>query len=591
MQNFSLTWDLDSLFSGGSHSSALHSLLHHVKHQLQKFERKFHQLSDIKQGILYFQELDGHCRDLQYFIDCLLSQNVEDQKALQLHSEVNLLRARCDSLGEELNVLLAGLDQETIANLLANPDLEPIAFHLQERIQQTKEKLPIEQEQLIHQLGIDGYQGWSNIYDMFIGQLQISSPFSPEELLSVGQAANRLFNIERPVRQAWFQRWEETWSLHENLSAQMLNHLAGFRLNVYKARGWHSILHEPLWCNRMQEQTLTAMWNAVNKHKASLVKYLKCKARILGVQRLAWHDVEAPLPFSEEPETPFQEAAEFIIRDFHEFSPAMGVFAQEAFEKRWIEAEDRSGKRPGGFCASFLSAQESRIFMTYSGTMMNILTLAHELGHAYHSYEVREQPIFAQQYPMNVAETASTLAEIVVINGWMRHSEDPKVQLTLLDMKLQRAVMFLMNIHARFLFELDFYHERQKGFVLPHRLNALMEQAQRQAFGEELSEWHPHFWVAKQHFFITEVPFYNFPYTFGYLFSQGVYAHLKDHSTRDQEYAALLRDTGRLPVEELANRHLGIQLQEPDFWEKALKLIEEDISAYLQLYRTLVSTH
>lgn len=582
-KSFSLNWDLNSLFSGESHSPALQAALHHVKHQIHKFKRKFKQLSDLKKGILHFQELEGHCHDLQEFITCLVAQNVNDQEAVQLNSQIIAIRANCDSLGEELNALLSQLDDETFQSLLTDPDLESIAFHLEERRRNTKEKLPVEQERLVHQLWIDGYQGWNDIYNQFIGQLRIPSPLPDEGALSVGQASNRLTHADREIRSAWFQRWEETWASHEELIAQILNHLGGFRLNLYNARGWSSILHEPLLCNRMQASTLQTMWEVIDRHKGCLQKYLKNKARLLGIEQLAWHDVEAPLPISASSHFSFEQAAHLIIQCFTKFSPAMGDFAQQAFEKRWIEAEDRAGKRPGGFCVSFTHEKQSRIFMTYSDTMTNVFTLAHELGHAYHSYEVQNLPIFSQQYRMNVAETASTLAEMVVIDSMIQQASDVKTQFALLENKLQRAVIFLMNIQARFLFELDFYEARRKGFVLANELNILMEKAQRKAFGNVLSEWHPHFWVAKQHFYATEVPFYNFPYTFGYLFSQGIYAQFKQKNEAAEAYASLLRDTGCLTVEELAKRHLGVKLEEPHFWEAALNLIEEDVANYLTL--------
>jgi pepF/M3 family oligoendopeptidase len=578
--SFSLNWNLDTLFPGESISPTLQSALDHLKHQIQQFKQKFEHISDLKKGILHLQELEGHCQDLQELITCLMAQNVEDQEALKLNSQITALRAHCDSLGEELNALLSGLDADAVASLLADPDLQSIAFNLQERRQNTNEKLPIEQECLVHQLWVDGYQGWNEIYHTFIGQLRIPSLSSSEESLSIGQVSNRLNHPDRRTRAAWFQRWEETWMSHENLVAQILNHLAGFRLNLYDARGWSSVLHEPLLCNRMQEKTLHAMWEVVEKHKNILKKYLASKARLLGIDQLAWHDLEAPLPIASTSTIPFEKAALLIIQHFTAFNPAMGAFARRAFEERWIEAEDRSGKHPGGFCVSFTHKQQSRIFMTYSGTMANVFTLAHELGHAYHNYEVRELPIFAQQYPMNVAETASTLAEMVVIDSMIQQTQDPKTQLILIDNKLQRAVIFLMNIQARFLFELDFYHARRKGFVLADELNFLMEKAQKHAFGNALSEWHPHFWVAKQHFYATEVPFYNFPYTFGYLFSLGIYAYLKRQKEGKETYASLLRDTGRLTVEELAYRHLGVKLEEHLFWEEALKLIEEDVATF-----------
>jgi oligoendopeptidase F len=216
--------------------------------------------------------------------------------------------------------------------------------------------------------------------------------------------------------------------------------------------------------------------------------------------------------------------------------------------------------------------------------MNNLFTLAHELGHAYHNEVIYSLPGFAQHYPMNVAETASTLAETIVIDEMIHQSDHLKIKKSLLDFKLQRAVIFLMNIHARFLFETRFYEERKKGFVLPKTLNVLMEDAQKEAYCDALEEWHPHFWIAKQHFYFSDYPFYNFPYTFGYLFSLGIYSFLKKgEGTSFQNYEALLKDTGQMNVEELALKHLRTDLTTQDFWMRALKLIQNDVNLFLSL--------
>lgn len=218
---FFQTWDLDSLYPGGSQSPALHAAIQRLKHDLQKFQRQFDQLSDLKKGILHFQELEGNCRDLQEFVHCLISQNVEDQEALKLHSQMAYLFADCESLGEDINALLAELDEETFKNLLSDPEIEPISFHLQERRQFTKEKLPVKQEQLAHQLAIDGYHGWNTLYGNLMGEIRIASPFNSEGNLSIGQAENRLSHPERNVRKNWFNRLEECWTSHENLGAHL----------------------------------------------------------------------------------------------------------------------------------------------------------------------------------------------------------------------------------------------------------------------------------------------------------------------------------------------------------------------------------
>lgn len=262
------------------------------------------------------------------------------------------------------------------------------------------------------------------------------------------------------------------------------------------------------------------------------------------------------------------------------------MLAETAFEHNWIEAEDRSGKRPGGFCTSFPISGLSRIFMTYSGTPGNVSTLAHELGHAYHGALVKELPALAQEYAMNVAETASTFAEAIVGDALLQRAQNDEEKLALLDDRLQRAVAFCMNIRARFLFETRFYDRRASGMLEAEELSELMVAAQKEAFGDALGSWHPHFWASKLHFYLTDVPFYNFPYTFGYLFSAGLVAVAeRDGASFSKRYDELLRDTGVMTVEQLASHHLGVALDQSQFWKDAVARVVADVELFTELIK------
>lgn len=228
----------------------------------------------------------------------------------------------------------------------------------------------------------------------------------------------------------------------------------------------------------MSKETLDAMWGVIEGGKDVFVRYLERKAKLFGVRKLSWHDVDAPVGQGSIHYS-YDEGAQLIVEQFHRFSPKMADFAVKAFENGWIEAEDRPGKRPGGFCTSFPIHKETRIFMTYAGTASNVSTLAHELGHGYHQHVMNDLPALAQEYAMNVAETASTFAEMVVSDAAVKAAETEETRLTLLEDKIQRSVAFYMNIHARFLFETAFYEERRKGLVGMDRLNELMLSAQK----------------------------------------------------------------------------------------------------------------
>jgi pepF/M3 family oligoendopeptidase len=333
----------------------------------------------------------------------------------------------------------------------------------------------------------------------------------------------------------------------------------------------------------MEKETLNVMWETITQNKPDFVDYMNRKAELLGEERLDMVDIGAPLSENVE-EVSYDEAADMIIEQFNSFSPKMAEFTKMAFEDRWIEAESRAGKRPGGFCTTFPLKEQSRIFMTYDGTASNVATLAHELGHAYHQYVMNDLPPMSQRYAMNVAETASTFAEMIVADATVKSAQTDEAKIQLLDDKLNRSIAFFMNIHARFLFETRFYEERKKGLVSVHRLNELMLEAQKEAYCDSLGTYSPHFWASKLHFHITGVPFYNFPYTFGYLFSMGIYAQAAKEGTGfEEKYIALLRDTGRMKVEDLAKKHLNVDLTKPDFWQDAIDLIKEDLKTFMEL--------
>ncbi|MED4603375.1 M3 family oligoendopeptidase, partial [Paenibacillus validus] len=523
-------------------------------------------------------------READSFTACLAAANQNDKTAVMLAGKVKAIGAEYATAQTHFDDLLTRIGEEAWQALLAHPETAEIRYPLVERKLLAADKLPPEQEALVNDLAVDGYHGWGESYNTTVSKFRVPYEENGEVLqLSAGQAANRMHSPDRKVRQKLFRSWEEQWAEHADYCADALNHLGGFRLKLYERRGWKDIHKEPLAINRMTKETLDAMWGVIEGGKDIFVRYLERKAKLLGIPKLSWYDVDAPvgegsLEFS------YDEGAQLIVEQFRRFSPRMADFAERAFENRWIEAEDRPGKRPGGFCTSFPIAEETRIFMTYAGTASNVATLAHELGHGYHQHVMNDLPALAQEYAMNVAETASTFAEMVVADAAVKAASSEAERITLLEDKIQRSVAFYMNIHARFIFETNFYEERRRGLVGIERLNELMTAAQKQAFCEALEEYHPHFWASKLHFYITEVPFYNFPYTFGYMFSTGLYAEaLRRGAAFEDQYVALLRDTGRMTVEELARKHLGVDLTKPDFWQQALDLSVADVHEFLRL--------
>lgn len=595
--NYSLNWDLDSIFPGGSDSPQFQERLNQLKTQIETLtlmikkvdltaENAADQLADILAEMTIAGNGLSQCGT---FVEALLSQNVNDAKAKVLAGQLAQFYPLYQAATVPLTLKFSACAADRWQALLADPRLAPVAFRLNEERRNGSESLPEEQENIISHLAIDGQSAWSEHYATLVSTITI--PFTQADgttvELSAGQAFNKMMGDPDPtVRADLFAKWEAAWSQPADLFADTLNHLDGFRLTNYKLHGVDDFMKQPLEYNRLQKATLDAMWQTISDNKQPFVDFLNRKAALMGKEKLDWQDQDAPVivgDFKERTFT-FDEAAAFIIQHFNQFSPKMADFAQSAFEKNWIEAEDRPGKRPGGYCAALPETRESRIFMTYGNAVGEVATLAHELGHAFHSSVMWDLPAMNQEYAMNVAETASTFAELIVADANLKGAATPEEKLNLLDIKMQNAIAMFMNIHARFIFETDFYHSRQAGLVSAAEITEKMLAAQKEAYCDSLGNWHPHFWSAKLHFFIDEVPFYNFPYTFGYLFSLGIYAKAQVEGTGfEDKYIALLRDTAAMTTEELAAKHLDADLTKPDFWQAGIDILKADIAEFLQL--------
>lgn len=587
-------WNLESIFPGGSTSPQLQSFISQLEHNITDITTHLAQLSPPEQMedtkkfdrvINKIQDARAQILEVSSFVECLTAQNQHDKKAVQLAGKVSSIQASFENALTSFHNLLRLTGDEVWSVWMEREEIAPISFSLNERRDAARERLAPELESLAADLAVDGYHGWGQHYDTVVAKVGI--PYTNEEgqsvVLSVGQAANKLDDNDRAVREEVFAKWEQAWESAEDYCADTLNRLGGFRLKLYERRGWNEILKEPLAINRMSQETLDTMWQVIDENKSIFVSYLERKAKLLDLKKLSWSDVDAPLG-NVSGKVTYEQAAEEIVKQFRIFSPKLADFAVEAFNKQWIEAEDRPGKRPGGFCTSLPVSKQTRIFMTFGGTVSNMSTLAHELGHAYHQFLMDDLPAFNQEYAMNVAETASTFAEMIVSDALVKNATTNDEKVALLADKIQSAIAFFMNIHARFLFETRFYEKRKQGMLDAAELSALMEEAQREAYQGALDQYHPHFWASKLHFYITDVPFYNFPYTFGYLFSTGIYALAqREGAAFADRYDALLRDTGRMTVEELASKHLGVDVTKPDFWRDAIALSVEDVKLFLEL--------
>lgn len=596
---YALTWELDSLLPHPStpkfqeilqgYSESL-SRLAAASDQLTAVDPAEHSVAHWVAFLEQFEGIESLATDLNALVGCHAAADAANKLFQQLEGRLSALNPLRERIYTNLEYALKSASRATFdAFKAADPRLQRLDFFLTSRRKNAELRLPKDQELLVADLGVDGIHAWGRLYDRLSGELRVQV-MERGEMVSKSPGQVRFDMAERPVRENNFFAADKAWRTLADTCADALNHISGTRLTIYRRLGLADHLEMPLRLNRMTRATLDAMWGAVTERKSMLAKFFAKKAESLGVKKLAWFDLQAPYPAPKrspgEESLSYDRAAEQVISTFSGFSPEFGEFARMALTDRWIEVENRAGKRQGGFCTGFPGKQQSRIFMTFTNTPDSMSTLAHELGHAYHSHVLREQPLFLQEYPMNLAETASTFAEAVLAEERLQRSKSKDEQLSILDNMLSDSVAYLMNIHARFLFEDEFHRERAQGELSAARFCELMVAAQKCAFLNLLDEkgWNDHFWASKLHFYISGLPFYNFPYTFGYLLSLGLYA-LAAESGKDfaEQYRRLLVATGCQETEDAVKSTLGYDLSTPDFWHKSLDIVERRVEHFLRL--------
>ena len=593
---YPLTWELDSLYPNPE-TDEFRAVVDALKTQLADLASESESLPPVQAGgdtpvkwaefLSRFEHANAEFIAVDAFVGCHAAADAANRTFQRYEGELSALSPLRSQIATNVEFSFQAADDEAFAAFVAADDrLEQNRYFLEVSRRNAALRLPREQELLAADLDVDGLQAWGRLYDRLSSEVRIPI-MERGEIVEKSPGQVQFDSLLRSVRENNFHASSKAWSAIADTCADALNHIGGSRLSRYRRLGVDH-LAAPLNLNHMQRETLDTMWATIANRKSCLVDYLEKKAELLGLKKLAWFDLQAPLPAdggSPESELAYDTACDLTIDALSQCSPEFGEFASKAIVDRWIEVEDRPGKRQGGFSTDLPTRKASRIFMTYTGNVDSMSTLAHEIGHSYHTWVLRDEPMLLRDYPMNLAETASTFAEAVLGENRLAASESPHEKLDLLDKMLSDSVAFLMNIHARFIFDHNFHVRRSDGELPAEELSELMVAAHQEAYQGALSDdgWYPGFWVSKLHFYISGWPFYNFPYTFGYLLSLGAYSLAKDSADFPQQFRDFLIATGCRDTEDAVQSTLGFDLRTREFWDRSLDVVEKRVQQFLNL--------
>ena len=528
--------------------------------------------------------------DPETYAECCLSVDSQDEQAQALLGRLQSINKRFDELAEPLGQFLDLAPEEVVESYLDDPAVAPARFSVEHSRRRRHELLPLAEENLVTGLGEDGIHAWGRLYDQLSGTLTCEVTVGNElRTTGIAEAAGLMQKPDDKLRENAWRAINAAWDEHAESCAAAINAIAGWRLEMCRKRSARAgatvhYLDAPLHANRIQQETLDTVLKVAEEGIPLARRAALLQAKAYGKSHYGPWDNRAPAPVADgEAGGPiaYEEALDLIAGAYGEVEPAMGDFVRMMAEKNWIEGTVGPRKRPGAYCTGFLKSRTPRVYMTYTGGGSDVITLAHELGHAFHSWVMRDLPDSQRRYGMSIAETASTFGETIVRDALLRRADSPSAALDIVWEEAAALVTFILNIPTRFEFERNFHDARAERPVLPRELKTMMSAAWKKWYGESIGEGDPMFWASKLHFYISGLSFYNFPYLFGYLFSLGVYARREAFGDEFYpRYQALLRDTGRMTTEDLADKHLGVDLTQPDFWRDTLAMMEPRIDHF-----------
>jgi len=559
-------------------------------------------------------ESDLLARTLSSYCYAVYSTDTGDKRAmseLNAVDEILLPFARCDVLFANV---LAAHAAEVRAAIAEDSAIGQFGFYLEDTLFWQTRQMTAAEEDLAADLARSGADAWGRLQEQLTSSASCVWDESTGERKTITELRALAFSPDRATREKAFLKETETCAGIALPVAAALNGIKGASISLNKRRHWAApaglaspngisatgsaapasedqrspatggpALSKSLRQGRLSEKALAALIQAMEESLSEWRRYLKAKARALGVPALAFSDLFAPVGGAM-PTYAWSDVRDVVVRNFESFSPRMGAFARRAFDSGWIDAEPRPGKVGGAYCTDLPLVKETRVLANFDGAFNSVTTVAHELGHAFHFDVVKDLPSCQQDYPMTLAETASIFAETVVYHAELSRAAD-EARLGLIENHLQDGCQIIVDILSRFYFERSVFAERESAELTAEELCGLMVDAQKRTYGDGLDpeRLHPYMWLVKCHYYSSELAFYNFPYAFGQLFALALYArYRKEGPAFATAYESILRETGRMDAVALTAQ-AGCDIESVDFWRAGIGTFIEEIDEFERL--------
>ena len=577
-------WNLDRIYKGFD-DTAFTTDFNNLKAQVDGYAAFTSTLSQtepvqgLREGITYEEQITKLASKLAGYAGLRQAANTRDTEAGSQMGRIMSVLSAVATPQATFHAWAAKLPN--LSELIkADPVLSDYEFLFANIVDSSRYLLSGRGEEIMARMRLSGGDAWGDLQSYLTSTVPVTYRGNLTNLSSI---RNLAYDPDPQVRKDAYEAEIACYDRIKDSIAFALNSIKLQTISDCKLRGYDSPLARTLKNSDMKKETLDAMLEAMDEYSPKFWQYLKAKAKALGHKNgLPWYDLFAPMGSSSTKFTA-QQAKDFLVEQFASFNPEEAKMIAEAFDNEWIDFYPRDGKTGGAFCAEVDCLEESRILTNFDGMFTDVVTLAHELGHAYHNFCIKAHRPLNRDYSMPVAETASTFNECVVMASAIEKAANKEEKLALIETQLQDATQIICDIYSRYRFETMVFENREDNFMDADTLCEYMAAAQKQSYGDGLDHncLHPYMWVCKGHYYGPT--FYNFPYAFGGLFARGLYAQYeKEGASFVPKYKKLLYTTPIATAENTA-KVAGIDLTDKNFWRSALQTIADQIDLFCQL--------
>ena len=575
-----IKWDLTELFPSVT-DPKVEQAITEVTASAGAFEKAYRgkigalNPNSLQQCLQELEAFEAKLSDLSLYASLVFSANMTLPQTQALYDKVSKFEAQ---LGKQL----AFFSLELGALVKAKPEWIGEAVlagyrHMLERVQRrVPHQLSEVEEQLIIEKDQFGVNAWEELQSKWLNTRMFDvTVLGEKKTLSYGEVNGLLPHPDRAARESANRSIYALLGRDGEIFASALRSICNDWVNVSQRRKYTSPMDSSLVSNDTEQAIVENLMRAIEGNAGTYRRYLKLKAKLMGLPVLSNHDIVAPLPSAPELKFTFEDARNLITRAYSRFDPEYADAVKEMFAKRRIDAPPRFGKRNGAFCAGYYTGKSAFILDNYNGSLNDVYTLAHELGHATHDYYAsRSQTLVNMNIPSVVAETASIFGELLLTDLLLDEAKGDAERRAVLCLVLDEAGMTAFQVTARVWFEQALYASIQQGEYLDYKTICSHWTTSRDRIFGDAVEWFPEMeaeWTMKPHYYMANYRFYNYPYVYAQMF---VYTLYEKYQQEGKAFVPKLEKAlsagSSLSPKQIGNL-LDLDVTASDFWQLGLK--------------------